>query len=81
LDERKIIEIKIGENVNEYESRLYKDNERNFMLYIEEIDFILPKLYFKDTYNLELKKIGVYSITCINYPKIYCQIFLVGKLI
>lgn len=74
-----MIEIRVGENVNEYESRLYKSNERAFMLYIEEIDFILPKLYRHDTYLLELKQVGVYSITCINYPKIYCQIFLVGQ--
>lgn len=45
LDEKKIIEIKIGQNINEFESRLYKDNERNFMIYIEEIDLILPKMY------------------------------------
>ena len=42
------------------------------MLYIEEIDLIMPKLYYNDIYELNLKQKGTYTITCINYPKIYC---------
>jgi hypothetical protein len=66
-------------NENEFESILYKDNERPFLFLIEELDIQLPKLYYQDSYEIIIKIKGTFTITCLNYPKIKATIFFVGN--
>lgn len=51
-------------------SSLYQRDSRFFVLYIEEVNRESPHLFSGDTFEYRFLEPGLYSVLCLNYPKL-----------
>ena len=56
------------QKISDYSS-LYGTKSRFFILYIEEINRESPPLFTHDTFEYKFIEPGIYSVSCLNYPK------------
>lgn len=63
------VAYKIGCQQNAHYSTLYSGESRFFVLYIEEINRESPQLYNGDCFEQRFVEPGIYTVSCLNYPK------------
>ncbi len=64
-----VVAYKIGFQQNAHYSTLYSGESRFFVLYIDEINKESPQLYNGDCFEHRFMEPGMYTVTCLNYPK------------
>ena len=69
----------VGQNNQSQYSSLYKDMSRFFIIYVEEHSKESPPLFFGDNFEYHFREEGLYTIYCLNYPKIRQQIVVEGE--
>jgi hypothetical protein len=69
----------VGQNNQSQYSSLYKDTSRFFIIYVEEHSKESPPLFFGDSFAYHFREEGLYTIYCLNYPKIRQQIVVEGE--
>lgn len=74
LKRNDVVAYTVGQNNQSQYSSLYKDTSRFFIIYVEEHSKESPPLFFGDSFEYQFKEEGLYTIYCLNYPKIRQQI-------
>jgi hypothetical protein len=73
-----VISVRVGDSIryrictqetSSYSS-LYQHDSRFFVLYIEEVNRESPQLFNGDTFEYRFVEPGIYSVMCLNYPKL-----------
>lgn len=74
-----VVEYFVARHHQSKYNSLYKDINRFFILQVEEVDIESPALYQNQSFSYRFREAGLYTVSCLNYPKMRQVVVVEGR--
>lgn len=72
------IEYFVAKHQQSAYNSLYENVKRFYIIHIEEVDIETRALYQEQTFSYKFKEPGIYTISCLNYPRMQQTVIVKG---